>query len=118
MKSLLIISQGTPYGRGTAAEALDTAMAAAALDVPVTLLFDGDGVYQLLPAQAGGELGVRNLSQGLEALPAFEVERCFVAGPALAQRSLSPETLALPGPLLDAEALAALLRSADVVLTY
>ena len=117
MKSLLISSQGTPYGRGTAAEALDTAMAAAALDVPVTLLFDGDGVYQLLPAQAGGELGVRNLSQGLEALPAFEVERCFVAGPALAQRSLSPETLALPG-LLDAEALAALLRSADVVLTY
>jgi tRNA 2-thiouridine synthesizing protein C len=118
VKSLLIISQSTPYGRSSAAEALDTAMAAAALDVPVTLLFDGDGVLQLLPAQAGSELGVRNLSQLLEALPAFEVERCFVAAEALAQRSLAPDTLALPGPLLDAEAVTALLRSADVVLTY
>ncbi|NBQ11855.1 MAG: sulfurtransferase complex subunit TusC [Gammaproteobacteria bacterium] len=118
MKSLLIISQGTPYGRSSAAEALDTAMAGAALDVPVTLLFDGDGVFQLLPVQAGNELGVRNLSQVIEALPAFEVERCFVAAPALAQRSLAPETLALPGRLLDGEEVAALLRSADVVLTY
>ena len=118
MKSLPIISQGTPYGRSSAAEALDTAMAAAALDVPVTLLFDGDGVLQLLPAQAGSELGVRNLSQLLEALPAFEVERCFVAAEALVQRFLPSDTLALPGPLLDAEAVAALLRSADVVLTY
>ena len=118
MKSLLIISQGTPYGRSSAVEALDTAMAAAALDVPVTLLFDGDGVFQLLPAQAGKELGVRNLSQVLEALPAFEVERCFVAAQALVQRSLKPESLALPGPLLDGEAVASLLRSVDVVLTY
>ena len=118
MKSLLIISQSTPYGRSSAAEALDTAMAAAALDVPVTLLFDGDGVFQLLPTQAGNELGVRNLSQVLEALPAFEVDRCFVAARALAQRSLKPEALALPGPLLDAEDVAALLGSADVVLTY
>jgi tRNA 2-thiouridine synthesizing protein C len=118
VKSLLIISQGTPYGRSSAAEALDTAMAAAALDVPVTLLFDGDGVFQLLPTQAGNDLGVRNLSQVLDALPAFEVERCFVAGPALAQRSLTPERLALPGPLLDGKEVAALLRTADVVLTY
>lgn len=118
MRSLLIISQGTPYERSSAAEALDTAMAAAALDVPVTLLFDGDGVFQLLPTQSGSDLGVRNLSQVLEALPVFEVERCFVAAQALAQRSLPPDTLALPGPLLDAEAVAHLLRSADVVLTY
>lgn len=118
MKSLLIISQSTPYGRSSAAEALDTAMAAAALDVPVTLLFDGDGVLQLLPGQAGNELGVRNLSQVLEALPAFEVERCYVAAEALAQRSLAPDTLALPGPLLDGEDVAALLRASDVVLTY
>ena len=118
MKSVVIISQSTPYGRSSAAEALDTAMAAAALDVPVTLLFDGDGVLQLLPEQAGTELGVRNLSQVLEALPAFEVERCFVAAEALAQRSLQPNPLALPGPLLDAEAVAALVRSAEVVLTY
>ena len=118
MKSLLIISQSTPYGRSSAAEALDTAMAAAALDVPVTLLFDGDGVLQMLPGQAGNELGVRNLSQVLEALPAFEVERCFVAAEALAQRSLSPDTLALPGTLLDGEDVATLLRASDVVLTY
>ena len=82
------------------------------------LLFDGDGVFQLLPNQDGTALGVRNHSQLLEALPAFEVERCFVAAPALAQRSLAPETLALPGRLLDGEEVAALLRSADVVLTY
>ena len=75
-------------------------------------------MFQLLPTQAGNDLGVRNLSQVIDALPAFEVERCFVAGPALAQRSLTPESLALPGPLLDGEEVAALLRTADVVLTY
>ena len=41
-----------------------------------------------------------------------------MAGPALAQRSLTPKSLALPGPLLDGEEVAALLRTADVVLTY
>lgn len=118
MKSLLIVSQSTPYGHSSAAEALDTAMAAAALELPVTLLFDGDGVFQLLPNQDGTALGVRNHSQLLEALPAFEVERCFVAGPALARRGLAENALHLPGPVLDAAALRALYRDAALVLTY
>ena len=118
MRSLLIVSQSPPYGHSSAAEALDTAMAAAALEMPVTLLFDGDGVFQLLPNQDGTALGVRNHSQLLEALPAFEVERCFVAGPALARRGLAENALRLPGPVLDAVALRALYRDAALVLTY
>ncbi len=118
MKSLLIVSQSPPYGHSSAAEALDTAMAAAALEMPVTLLFDGDGVFQLLPNQDGTALGVRNHSQLLEALPAFEVERCFVAGPALARRGLAENALRLPGPVLDAAALRALYRDTALVLTY
>ncbi len=40
---LVVLTRKAPYGSAAPREALDTVLAAAAFDVPTTLVFDGDG---------------------------------------------------------------------------
>ena len=118
MERLVLLTRRGPYGSTAPREALDAALAAAAFEVPVTIVFDGDGVWQLHRRQTPTQLGEKNLGANLEALPLFEVEDLRVTRRALDARGLVPEDLLLPVEVLDVDGLAALLASADQVLSY
>ncbi len=118
MKRLVLLTRRGPYGASAPREALDAALAAAAFELPVTLVFDGDGVLQLLRGQDASALEEKNLGANLEALPMFEVEDLRVTGRSLAARGLAPDDLLLPVALLDDDGLADLLAEADQVLSF
>ena len=59
-KSLLLLIRHSPYGSSLARASIDVALAAAAFDQAVSLLFVGDGVLQLLPEQRTEQQGVQN----------------------------------------------------------
>ena len=73
----LVISRQPP-GHSLARSALDTTLALAVFDLPVTLLLQGDGVLQLLPEQDGSALGVRSLGKLLDSLPLYDIEQVHV----------------------------------------
>ena len=50
-KKILIHCRKPPYGNSLAREAIDIALATAAFDQALTLLFSEDGVFQLLDQQ-------------------------------------------------------------------
>lgn len=68
----------SPYGSGLAKAALDTALATAAFDQPVDLLFIGDGVLQLIPDQDSHASGIKNLGRQLASLPLYDINRVYV----------------------------------------
>jgi tRNA 2-thiouridine synthesizing protein C len=102
-KSLLIVVRHSPYGSSLAKASLDTALAAAAFDQPVSLLFMGDGVLQLCADQDSQAIGVKNIGRLLASLPMYDIERVYVDGQAAERYDIDlantpVATTALDGP--------------------
>jgi tRNA 2-thiouridine synthesizing protein C len=117
-KRFLIVCRQPPYGASFAREALDVAMAAAAFDQPVAMLFLGDGVLQLIAEQHSESIGQKAHDKQLSALPLYDVETLYVDGEALQARQLKAADLVLPAQLLGPTEISALLADHDIVLGF
>lgn len=117
-KRFLIVCRRPPYGESYAREALDVALAAAAFEQAVALLFLGDGVAQLLIKQESAAIGEKSLEKQLGALPLYDINEIFVDAAALRERGFTADELSLPARALEREAITALLQRADIVLNF
>ena len=84
-KSLLVVIRHSPYGSSLAKAALDVALAAAAFEQSVKLLFLGDGVLQLLPDQDSHAAGAKNIGRQLASLPLYDIDTVYVDAEAAAR---------------------------------
>ncbi len=116
MKKILFIQHKAPYGSESPSETLDVALVCAAFGQSVSLLFQGDGVWQLLPEQQGQALDRKTLIAQLGALPLYDIEQVYADAASLRDRGLSAEQLGLPVTLLESEALRELLAAQEAVL--
>ncbi len=117
-KRFLLVCRTAPYGAARAREALDMALAAAAFDQDVGLLFLGDGVWQLVRGQNPEAIGQKAFDKQLGSLPLYSIDRLYVDAQALDERALAPEDLVLPTQPLSSAAIAVLLKEQDVVLGF
>ncbi|MEE4381557.1 MAG: sulfurtransferase complex subunit TusC [Pseudomonadales bacterium] len=115
---LLFLARRPPYGTGLAREALDAVLAASAFELPVTVIFDGDGVWQLVRDQ--DPTGIEEKCHGaqLEALPLFDVEDLRVHAPSLAARGLTAADLLLDATPIDDAGLREAIAQADRILSF
>lgn len=117
-RSLLVVCTSSPYRSTRARDGLDLVLTAAAFEVPVTLFFCGDGIYQLLAQQQAGLIGHKDLSATLPVLPLYDVERIYVAEQDLQARGIDPASLLLPAEPLTAADAAALFHQHDQILSF
>ena len=117
-KSILTVLTRSPYGGATAREALDAILTAAAFEVPVSLLFMDDAVYQLLPDQHPEAIAAKDLSSTLPVLPMYDVENIFVDRLSLTQRGMDPTQLILGVTAVEGDALRALFQDHDRILSF
>lgn len=92
-KSLLMLMRHAPYAGARATEALEAALVGAVFDLPTSLLFRDDGVWQLLPDQQADALGVRTHSNLISALPQYDITNLYVCSESLAARHLQRDQL-------------------------
>jgi tRNA 2-thiouridine synthesizing protein C len=116
-RSVLVVCRTAPYGRSRARDAVDVAMAFAAFDQPVTLLFLGDGVLALAAGQRPAPEFSRSLEKILGTLADYGVEDIHADAAALAARGLEPQVLALPVRLAGPRELRELFAAHERVLT-
>ncbi|MBN0987939.1 sulfurtransferase complex subunit TusC [Amphritea pacifica] len=117
-KSFLIINRKAPYGSSAARDALDVALTISVFEQPLSLLFMGDGVLQLLPEHIASEIGQKNLSANLAMLEMYDIDRLYVCRQALEQRGIRPADIRLNITLLDQNGIAALIKQQDQVLSF
>lgn len=113
--SVLVVCRGTPCGGTRARDAIDMAMAFAAFEQPVTLLFMDDGVFTLLGTQQPPP-DMRDLGRLLGTLPDYGIEQVFVDAAALERRGLEDAWLAVPATRADDVMLQQLFATHDRVL--
>lgn len=117
-KRVLIINRRAPYGRSNARDALDVALTCGVFEMPVSLLFADDGVFQLLGQHNAADIGQKNLSANLAVLPMYDIEDLYVCADSLQQHGLNADELAHTVKTVQASDIQALMRDHDVVLTF
>jgi tRNA 2-thiouridine synthesizing protein C len=110
-RRILFLVAHAPQRGALAFELLDAVLVGAVFDQRVSVLFVGDGVYQLFdPGHAD-----RNVARGYRALPTYDVNDVYVDKTALRDRGLDAEALVLPVRLLTRHGVRKLLATQDVV---
>lgn len=115
-KTLLFILQRAPYGSSATREALDAALAAAAFEQHVQILFIGDGVWHLLAAQQPHAISSKDTSKMLQALDYYDISDVFVDEMSLQERGLSATQLAIASRTIGGDTLKQLINAADCVI--
>lgn len=117
-KSVLILNQHAPYGTSNARDALDVALTCSIFEMPVSLAFLGDGLFQLLKNHNTQQTGHKNIESMLSALPMYDIDQIYVCAEDLEANALSESELALPVQIISQSDLSKLLDSHDTVLTF
>ena len=117
-KSLLVVVRRSPYGSSLARASLDVALAAAAFEQPLSLLFMGDGVLQLLAGQESQAMGVKNIGRLLASLPLYDIERVYVDAEAATRYGIDLGDAPVATQALDGPGIHQLMTDCDHLLGF
>jgi tRNA 2-thiouridine synthesizing protein C len=115
---LLIITTHAPYHTSAAADALEAALAASNVGIDTRVLFQSDGVYQLLNLQQAEAIKHKNIFKKLSALPLFDVEHIYVDSSSLDARKLKLSQGAIPWLALNEDEVMSLIKNAKNILVF
>lgn len=101
----LFIHHTTPYDSHNAQESLDALLVMAAFGQNPSVLFQGDGVWQLLANQHSEIMGKPSIIAQLSALELYDVSDVYVDEQSLISRGLAVEQLAINVQILPQAAL-------------
>lgn len=118
MAQLVFLLSKAPHGSSYGREALEAALMAAAFEQGVTLVFESDGVLQLLDGQTPDAIGEKDVAAAYRALELYGIEDVRVHGPSLAARGLDVNDLLIETASVDDAGLRELIGKADQVLTF
>ena len=93
VKKFLYVNRKAPYGTIYAWESLEVVLIGAAFDQEVSLVFIGDGVYQIAKGQDTTELGIKNFSPTYSALGDYDINKIYVEKESLEARGLTVDDL-------------------------
>lgn len=116
-KQILFVLQHAPLGASLARAGIDTVLAYAAFDQPVSVLFSGRGVLQLAPGADCQRVGRRDLRRMIDSMPLYDIESVFADAAALSTYGISCQ---LPHfvEAIDAQGIRELHTRCDHILSF
>lgn len=118
IKKFLYVNRKAPYGTIYALESLEVVLIAAAFDQDVSLAFLDDGIYQVVKGQHTKALDVKNFSPTYRALEGYDIEKLYVEKESMEARGLKEDDFIVPVKVINAEEMANLMQSQDVVFSF
>lgn len=114
--NLLVILNKPPYGGDVGKESLDMALAHATFDDSVSLLFLGQGVWQLKTDQFAKLAGLKEYTRLYTGLDLYDIEQLYVSETALDAERLTKDQLIIDAEVLNDKAIASLIDQQDRVI--
>ena len=113
--NLLFILNKPPYSSDIGKESLDMALAHATFDDTVSLLFTGQGVWQLKTDQFAKLAGLKEFTRLYTGLDLYDIDQLFVSENALDTEQLTRDQLMIEAAVLNDEAISRLINRQDRV---
>ncbi|MFQ5995845.1 MAG: sulfurtransferase complex subunit TusC [Acidiferrobacterales bacterium] len=117
-KKLMYVNRRAPYGTGYALEGLEAALAGAAFEQDVSIVFLDDGVFLVKKGQDTADAGIKNFSLMYRALKTYDVEKLYVEKESMEQRGLTLDDLLVAANLVSQTELVELIEQQDVILNF
>ncbi|MGR5070192.1 MULTISPECIES: sulfurtransferase complex subunit TusC [Vibrio] len=118
MSQLTYLFRQAPHGSASGREGIDALLAASAYCEDITVLFVGDGVYQLLLGQDPSAILSKDYAPMLKLFDLYDIEQVFVCSDSLAKRGLAQADLVIEAKALNAEQLKDKLQQAGKLLSF
>lgn len=118
MSDILIIFRKPPVGTSWAREALDLALVGAAFGQKVSLLFMGDGVFQLAQNQQPDAVGQKGTQAMMQALSMYDIDDIYVHDDSLDTRGMEADQLNIDCQPITSKALPGLLQQHKQVFNF
>jgi len=118
IKKFMFVNRTAPYGTVYALESLEVVLISAAFDQDVSLVFLGDGVWQLKKGQQTKAIETKNFSPTYRALEGYDIEKLYVERESLDARGLAEEDLIVDVTVLSSAEIGKLMEEQDVVLSF
>ena len=115
---ILIIQRAAPYGSSLAREGLDYVLTSAAYDQDISLLFLGDGVFQLLKNQHSNDINLKPQGSALEILPLYDIDKIYAVKEDLQERNILEKDLTLNIKALSRNDISAFISQQDKVVGF
>jgi len=117
-RKTLIVVRRAPYGSSLSRASLDAALALAAFEQLVDILFMGDGVLHLLPDQMSSNIGVKNVGKLLSSLPLYDIDAVYLDASAAEQYQVDTANTPVTAQRLDNADIQRLLAEYDHLLGF
>ena len=117
-RQLLAICSYSPGEQVKAREALDAILATAVFEQPLSLLFCGDGVWQLLGAQGDYSGSDKALTRSLTALPLYDVHAVYADEQSLRERGLTQQDLLPQAKVISSGQATELLAACQGIMSF
>ncbi|CAH1582852.1 sulfurtransferase complex subunit TusC [Vibrio rotiferianus] len=118
MSQLTYLFRSAPHGSNAGREGVDALLAASAYSEDITVLFFGDGVYQLLLGQDPTGILSKDYAPMLKLFDLYDIEQVFVCADSLAERGLAQADLVIDAEVLRTEQFKDKLQQAGKLLSF
>jgi tRNA 2-thiouridine synthesizing protein C len=118
LSQLTYLFRSAPHGSNAGREGVDALLAASAYCEDITVLFVGDGVYQLLLGQEPNGILSKDYAPMLKLFDLYDIEQVFVCADSLAERGLAQADLVIDAEALNTEQLKVKLQQAGKLLSF
>jgi tRNA 2-thiouridine synthesizing protein C len=115
MASLFIFNK-PPYLGEQSKEALDMALALAAFDEQISLLFIGQGVWNLTNEQMPKLIGLKEFSRLFKGLELYDIEQVYLCEASMNKYQLTLDNLMINPELLSVDQIKQLIAEQDKVI--
>jgi len=118
LSQLTYLFRSAPHGNNAGREGVDALLAASAYCEDITVLFVGDGIYQLLLGQNPHDILSKDYAPMLKLFDLYDIEQVFVCADSLSERGLAQADLIIDAKALNTEQLKAKLQQAGKLLSF
>lgn len=118
MSQLTYLFRSAPHGSSAGREGIDALLAASAYCEDISVIFMGDGVYQLLQGQAPADILSKDYAPMLKLFDLYDIEQVYVCADSLAKRGLSHADLMIDATPLSLTSLKSQLQLAGKLLSF
>ncbi|KJY81588.1 sulfur relay protein TusC [Vibrio galatheae] len=118
MSQLTYLFRSAPHSCSSGREGVDALLAASAYCEDISVVFMGDGVYQLLLGQQTSHILSKDYSPMLKLFDLYDIEQIYLCEASLAERGLAQADLVIEAQVLKQPELVAQLHRAGKILTF